>query len=74
MILSDELRNGGRMNCFHIKFIQSDPDRAVDAPVRAVLFGTSDSDIVSAHCRVEVPLTLDRPAFFSMVDTNAEGS
>ena len=74
VVLGDELRNGRRVNCSYFEFVESDPNRTVGAPLRAFSFGTNESDIVSAHRSVEVPLTLDRPIFISMVDANAEGT
>jgi hypothetical protein len=62
VVLSDELRNGQWVNCSHVEFVES--DRAVCVPVWAVLFGTTDSDIVSAHRGVEVPLTLEKLSHF----------
>jgi hypothetical protein len=62
------------VNRSDFEFVEFDPDRAEGATVRVYHFGANDSDIVSTHRSVEVPLTLDRPVFFSMVDTNAEGS
>lgn len=74
MVVGDELGNGRRVNYSYLEFVESDPNRTVGAPVRAFSFGTNDSDIVSAHRSVEVPLTLDRPIFISMVDAHAEGT
>jgi hypothetical protein len=62
------------VNRSNFEFVEFDPDRAEGATVRVCHFGANNSDIVSVHRSVEVPLTLDRPVFFSMVDTNAEAS
>ena len=74
MVPSDEKSDRLRMNRFDVEFVESDPDRAVCTSICTFGFGTNDSDLISAHCCVEVPLALDRPVFFSMVDANSEGS